>query len=64
MRRASRGNEGYVVQVRTVLKTLGVTIRSATEPSVDDTREDRFMETLLVALGQLDNEGKVRCHQR
>lgn len=58
MRRASRDNESYVTQVRTVLKTLGVTIRSATEPSVDDTREGRFMETLLVALGQLDNEGK------
>lgn len=58
MRRASRDNESYVTQVRTVLKALGVTIRSATEHAVDDTREGRFMETLLVALGQLDNEGK------
>lgn len=58
MKRASRDNQSYVTQVQTVLKTLDITIRSATEPSVDDTREGRFMETLLIALGQLDNEGK------
>lgn len=58
MRRASRDIDNYSNQVRTILKALGVTVRSATEPAVDDTREGRFMESLLVALGQLDNEGK------
>ncbi len=58
MRRASRDIDSYSNQVRTILKALGVTVRSATEPAVDDTREGRFMESLLVALGQLDNEGK------
>ena len=58
IKRASRDIDTYSNQVRVVLKALGVTIRSATEPAVDDTKEGRFMETLLVALGQLDNEGK------
>lgn len=58
MRRASRDIDSYSSQVRAVLKALNITIRSATEPSVVDTREGRLMETILVALGQLDNEGK------
>jgi site-specific DNA recombinase len=58
MKRASRDIDTYSNEIRTILKAIGVTIRSATEPSVDDTREGRFMESLLVALGQLDNEGK------
>ena len=58
MKRASRDTDTYSIQIRTILKAMGVTIRSATEHAVDDTREGRFMESLLVALGQLDNEGK------
>ena len=59
MRRASRDNESYTTEVKLVLRVRGITVRSATEPAVDDTKEGRFMETLLVALGQLDNEGKA-----
>lgn len=58
MKRASRDIDSYSLEVRVTLKALGVTIRSATEPAVDDTKEGRFMENLLVLLGQLDNEGK------
>jgi len=58
MRRASRDIDTYSTEVRTILKALGVTVRSATEPAVMDTKEGRFMENLLVLLGQLDNEGK------
>lgn len=59
MKRASRDNETYTTEVKLVLRRMGITIRSATEPAVDNTKEGRFMETLLVALGQLDNEGKA-----
>jgi site-specific DNA recombinase len=59
MKRASRDNDSYTTNVKLVLRASGVTIRSATEPAVNDTKEGRFMENLLVALGQLDNEGKA-----
>lgn len=59
MKRASRDIDSYSSEVRIVLKARGVTIRSATEPAVNDTKEGRFMENLLVMLGQLDNEGKA-----
>ena len=58
MNRASRDLDSYVVTVKTVLKKLGITMRSATEP-IDDSKTGRFMESLLVLLGQLDNEGKA-----
>jgi site-specific DNA recombinase len=59
MKRASRDIDTYSTNVRTVLKSIGITVRSATEPAVTDTKEGRFMENLLVMLGQLDNEGKA-----
>ena len=59
MKRASRDIDTYSNEVRLVLKAIGVSIKSATEPAVDDTKEGRFMENLLVLLGQLDNEGKA-----
>ncbi len=59
MKRASRDNDSYTTNVKLVLRASGITIRSATEPAVNDTKEGRFMENLLVALGQLDNEGKA-----
>jgi site-specific DNA recombinase len=59
MKRASRDVDTYSSEVRLVLKALGITVRSATEPAVNDTKEGRFMENLLVMLGQLDNEGKA-----
>ena len=59
MRRASRDLESYTTQVRMVLQTKGITIRSATESVVDDTKMGRFMENFLVLMGQLDNEGKA-----
>lgn len=59
MKRASRDIDTYSSEVRIVLKARGVSVRSATEPAVNDTKEGRFMENLLVLLGQLDNEGKA-----
>jgi hypothetical protein len=58
MNRASRDLDTYVSGVRTVLKTAGITMRSATEP-IDDTKTGRFLESLMVLLGQLDNDGKT-----
>lgn len=58
MNRASRDLDSYVSQVRLVLQSRGITVRSATEP-VDDTKMGRFMENLFVLLGQLDNDGKA-----
>lgn len=59
MKRASRDIDSYTTQVKTVLKKLSITIRSATEPGVTDTKEGRFLEGLFVLVGQLDNEGKA-----
>lgn len=58
MSRASRDLDSYITQVKTVLKSRGITVRSATEPGVDDTKQGKFMEGLLVLLGQLDNDTK------
>ncbi|MDQ5885756.1 MAG: Recombinase family protein [Patescibacteria group bacterium] len=57
MNRMSRDLDSYVMNVKFALKTLGITIRSATEP-LDDTITGRFMEPLLVLMGQVDNEIK------
>lgn len=59
MKRASRDIDTYSSEVRLVLKARGVTVRSATEPSVVDTKEGRLMENLLVMLAQYDNEGRA-----
>src|SRR3990167_2880437 len=59
MKRASRDIDTYSSEVRLELRAKGITVRSATEPAVDNTKEGRFMENLLVLLGQLDNEGKA-----
>ncbi len=58
MTRASRDLDSYIVNIRMVLKSRGISIRSATEPGVDDTKQGKFMEGLLVLLGQLDNDTK------
>jgi site-specific DNA recombinase len=57
MNRMSRDLDSYVMNVRIVLKKIGITIRSATE-QVDDTVSGRFMENMLIMLGQMDNEVK------
>ena len=59
MRRMSRDLESFIQQIKVVLNKCGISIRSATESVVDDTKMGRFMENLLVILGQLDNEGKA-----
>jgi DNA invertase Pin-like site-specific DNA recombinase len=41
--------------LRTVLAACGVTLRSATE-AIDDTSTGKFMETVLSAVAQLDND--------
>lgn len=59
MKRASRDIDSYSSQIRLVLRAKGVSVRSATEPGVNDTKEGRFLENLFVSIGQLDNEGKA-----
>lgn len=59
MKRASRDIDSYTTEVKVVLKKLNISIRSATEPGVTDTKEGRFLEGLFVLVGQLDNEGKA-----
>ena len=57
MNRASRDIDSYVENVRLVLKSKGITVRSATE-HFDDSTMGRFTEMLYVLLGQMDNENK------
>lgn len=59
MKRASRDVESYTIQVRTVLYSRGITIRSATEQMIDDSAFGRFAENLFVSLGQYENDGKA-----
>ena len=58
MNRMSRDLDSYVMNVKMVLKAMGITIRSATE-QIDDTVTGRMMENLLIILGQMDNEVKA-----
>jgi hypothetical protein len=46
--------------LRTALLTLGVTLRSVTQPAVDDSPEGEFIETLLSSVAQLDNRLRAR----
>lgn len=57
MNRASRDIDSYVLQIRAVLQSRGITIRSATE-QFDDTSMGRFLEIFHVMVGQMDNETK------
>ena len=57
MNRASRDMTSYVTGFLLPLKRLGITIRSATEPT-DDSAYGQFMEMLNVLVGQMDNETK------
>ena len=58
LNRGSRDALTYYTQVKGVLASRGIAIRSATEPMVDDTPIGRFMEGVIVLNGQLDNEIK------
>lgn len=42
-------------QIKTLLLSLGVSLRSVTEP-IDDTSSGKFMETMFSAVAQLDND--------
>ncbi len=57
MKRASRDVSSYYSDLKSVLQGLGMAVRSASE-HIDDTPTGRFIETILVANGQLDNEIK------
>jgi site-specific DNA recombinase len=58
MSRASRDMESYYTGIKALLKSKGITLRSATEHMVDDTTQGRFMEGLLILLAQMENDGK------
>ena len=57
MNRASRDITSYVTGFLLPLKRLGISIRSATEPT-DDSVYGQFMEMFNVLVGQMDNETK------
>lgn len=57
MNRDSRDMTSYVMGFLVSLKRLGITIRSATEPT-DDSAHGQFMEMFNVLVGQMDNETK------
>lgn len=57
MNRASRDLDSYITGMRSVLASKGIQVRSATE-QFDDTPMGKFMESLYVMVGQLDNENK------
>ncbi len=58
MRRASRDTISYYSEIKSVLKPLNIGIRSATEPSIDDSAVGEFLESVQVASGALDNNNK------
>lgn len=58
MNRASRDMDSYVIGFRLQLKSLGIQIRSATEPGIDDTPTGQLLEYISIAIGQLDNDTK------
>lgn len=60
MRRASRDIDTYVSGIKSILQKLGIHIRSATEPVVDESPVGRFMENLLLIVGQFDNDNKTQ----
>ena len=57
MNRASRDMTSYITGFLLPLKRLGISIRSATEPT-DDSVYGQFMEMFNVLVGQMDNETK------
>ena len=57
MNRASRDIDSYITNVRSILSSRGIQIRSATE-QFDDSPSGRFMESMHVLVGQLDNDNK------
>ena len=57
MSRASRDITTYYMQVKSVLMSRGITIRSVTE-QFDDTSTGKFMELIYVGLAQMDNDNK------
>jgi len=57
MNRASRDIDSYIMGMRSILASKGIQIRSATE-QFDDSPMGKFMESLYVMVGQLDNENK------
>ena len=62
MWRASRNITTYSADLKTTLNAMGVAVRSATE-HIDDTPVGRFMESMFVINGQLDNEVKGETTQ-
>ncbi len=57
MQRSSRDVQSWASDLKSVLNGLGVAVRSATE-HIDESPTGRFMEVMLVANGQLDNDIK------
>ena len=53
--RASRGRSDDHFALRAYLKSLGISLRSATEP-IDDTSTGKLMEGVLAAFAQFDND--------
>jgi site-specific DNA recombinase len=58
MSRASRDVETYMTNIRAVLASKGIAVRSATE-TFDDSPMGKFIETLYVSVAQLDNDTKT-----
>lgn len=58
MQRSSRDVQSWASELKSVLNGLGVAVRSATE-HIDESPVGRFMEVMLVANGQLDNDIKA-----
>ena len=56
MTRASRDIKSYVEVMKAQFNKLGIEVRSVCEPAIDNSPMGRFMETVMVAQAQLDNE--------
>ena len=58
MTRASRDVKSYMEVIKAQFSKLGIKVRSVCEPAINETPMGRFMETLMVAQAQLENEIK------
>jgi DNA invertase Pin-like site-specific DNA recombinase len=56
--RSNKGKVHFVVALRSHLKSLGISLRSATEP-IDDTSTGKLMEGVLAAFAQFDNDVRL-----
>lgn len=59
MSRASRNLADYIQQVKLVLQSRGIGVRSATESGINESPTGQLLEGMMVLLAQFDNDNKA-----